>query len=48
MGEDGVKWESEERYVHALSRRRIFEMKFDGGGEILTIEDEVIHGSRLG
>lgn len=44
MGEDGVKWESAERFVHALSRRRIFEMKFDGGGEILTTQDGVIHG----
>lgn len=44
MGGDGVKWESVQSSVYALSRRRIFEMEFDGGGEILTTEDEVIHG----
>lgn len=48
MGGDGVKGISEERSVHALSRSRIFEMKFDGRGEILTTEDEVIRGWRLG
>jgi hypothetical protein len=48
MGGDGVKRVSEERYAHALARSRIFEINFDGRGEILTTEDEVIRGWRLG
>jgi hypothetical protein len=48
MGGGGVKGVSEERSAHALSRSRIFEMKFDGRGEILTTKDGVIRGWRLG
>ena len=48
MGGDGVKSRSVGRSAHALSRNRVFKIKFDERGEISTAEDGVIHGSRLG